>query len=225
MDLSGESRAGASGRVDVARLRPAAGRCSPRAGARGHGRHAAGLRSPVRAVAIGLAVAAVLAAAVAAGVRWADATAAPGPLPVRAVAPRPAGQPSETDWAALLRELDRRRSAAFASGDQDALTGVYLPGSAARERDAATLGALAARGLAARGLRLEVRSVMVAQVRQGRVVLHVADRLAAYDIVDRAGRAVDRHPGRGELAWAVTLVPAPGAQGEWRIAEIVPGDQ
>jgi hypothetical protein len=162
----------------------------------------------------------LLGLAVAGGVRWADATAAPEPVEVRAVGPSPGD--GSTDWVRLLSRLDLRRSAAFARGDPAVLDQVYLRGSAALKEDAAALATLSRRELTASGLRLEIRAAVPAAATGDRVVLRVVDRLAAYDLLDAAARVVERRPGRGARAWTVTLVPVVGAPGEWRIAAIRP---
>jgi hypothetical protein len=231
--------------MDVARLRAAARtaphRGRPDRGQRGRGRHAArDADAPppiVTVVATVVAAGALLGGAVVAGIRWADATAGPDPVRVRAVEPADPGRAdpgradperadperADTDWAAVLRRLDQRRSAAFARGDVEALDRIYVSGSAALRRDAATLGALVRRGLTASRLRMDVRAAVLRSTTGGRVVLEVVDRMPAYDLVDRAARVVGTQPGRGDRTWTVTLVAEAGARGEWRIAAITPG--
>lgn len=121
-------------------------------------------------------------------------------------------------WANVLDELDRRRAAAFATGDSAALRSVYRPGSAPLTRDLQRLRALSIAGARAEDLRLEL--VSVRRLREGPhgVVLHVVDRLRPHTLVSTDGTVLARRPGRGEVAWLVRLHRA-GAQG-WRIAGV-----
>jgi hypothetical protein len=231
MQEGGETSPG----VDVRRLRAAA------VGSRGGGRRHArtGWVAGVLRVAVPVTFAAVaLVAAVVAGVRWAKATA---PAPARVVDPVPAqvrltpipvppktqvdgmlrrAVRADADWSGVLRELDRRRAIAFHRGDAEGLHRVYRAGSPALREDAAELAELAAAGLRARGLRLDLGRVSVREVAPGQVLLDVVDRMPPYDVVDRSGRPVSRVPGRGDRQWLVTLVPASDVMGEWRIAAI-----
>jgi hypothetical protein len=231
MQEGGETSPG----VDVRRLRAAA------VGNRGAGRRHArtGWVAGVLRVVVPVTLAAVaLVAAVVAGVRWAKATA---PAPARVVDPVPAqvrltpipvptqadgmlrrAVRADADWPGVLRELDRRRTIAFHRGDAEGLHRVYRAGSPALREDAADLAELAAAGLRARGLRLDLGRVSMREVAPGQVLLDVVDRMPAYDVVDRSGRPVSRVPGRGDRQWLVTLVPASDVIGEWRIAAIAP---
>jgi hypothetical protein len=120
----------------------------------------------------------------------------------------------------VLRQLDQRRSTAFAQSDRSALDHVYVRGSAPHRNDQAALAELASRGLTADGLRLQIRSAVVTARARDHVVLRVVDRLAPYDLVDGTERPVGHRPGRGDRAWVVMLVPATG--GDWRIAAVTP---
>lgn len=250
----GEGRAGAGngGRVEAGdRSRAGAQqRPQPRRHARA-GRMAALVRAfvPVVFAAAGLGVAVLV------GIRWAEATA---PAPARGVGPMVSGpsvsgpvherltpipvparaqaeallqgiEPAEADWVHVLRELDARRSTAFARGDPAGLSGVYAPGSAALREETAELRQLRRAGLRTRGLWLAVRTAAVREVTSGRVVLNVVDQMPSYDLVNGRGQVVRRVPGRGDRSWRLTLVPlAKGAEdardmtGGWRIAEIEP---
>jgi len=237
--------------IDVRGLRAAARNTAGTTGSAAGGRHARTEGTPAISglVVRVLLGAAALALAALAGVRWADATALPAPraVPASPLMP-PASEPSGADpsltptpartkaeepvlrrhgsaedWAVVLRELDERRTRAFARADGDGLTAVYLRGSPALREDQADVARLAAAGLRARGLRMIIGSVRVRETAPGKVVLEVSDRMSPYDIVDRSGRVVRAIPGRGDRPWRVTLVPARDAVGEWRISRIVQG--
>jgi hypothetical protein len=79
---------------------------------------------------------------------------------------------------AVLRDWDRARSAAWASGDVAALRRIYLRGSSAGRRDVAMLSRWVERGLRVRRLTMQVLSVDLRSRTQHRIVLDVTDRLA-----------------------------------------------
>lgn len=116
--------------------------------------------------------------------------------------------PGGADWAAVLRDLDRRRARAFAAADAGVLRQVYAPASAPLATDVASIAALRAAGLRGTGLRVRIDRVRVAGSGPGRVDLDVADRLAGYALTDRRGVTRARVPGRGAATWRVRLVPA-----------------
>lgn len=109
-----------------------------------------------------------------------------------------------TDWPAVLRDLDRARAAAFATGDQRALDDVDVAGSPAWGRDRATLVAWRSAGARARGLRWELIDASVVAVGPPDVTVRTTDRMSAYEIVV-AGRVVERRPARGTRGWLVRL--------------------
>jgi hypothetical protein len=165
-----------------------------------------------------LPAAAAIACCAAAGL-WLGlgASGAPGGPPPSRTAAAPV---AHADWAEVLRTLDSRRDQAFADAEPSVLRKVYAPGSAVLERDAAALERLRDRGLRASGLSLQIVDVGVRDLDAGRVELLVRDRLPAYRLVGRSGAARGSAPGRGEADWFVTVVPAAGTAGEWRIASI-----
>ncbi|MCR6032907.1 hypothetical protein GGQ22_15890 [Nocardioides sp. zg-579] len=119
------------------------------------------------------------------------------------------------DARAVLADWDRRRSAAWAAGDVDALDRLYVPGSAAGRKDRAMLERWTGRGLVVEDLRLALISVEVVAAATHRLVLRVTDRVAAGRAV---GRGVDvRLPEDGPTTRRVTLVRAAG---EWLVAEV-----
>ncbi len=83
----------------------------------------------------------------------------------------------------MLRAWDGRRAAAWASGDAAAVRALYVDGSAAGRRDARTLASYAGRGLAVRGMRMQLLSAQVLLDRPRLVRLRVTDRLAGAVVV------------------------------------------
>jgi len=82
---------------------------------------------------------------------------------------------------------------------------VYLPGSPALRRDRAAVAELAASGLQARDLHLDVVSVAPVSVSGRQVRLRVRDVLPDYQLVDGSGVVVAEGAGRGPVRWTVTL--------------------
>jgi hypothetical protein len=119
------------------------------------------------------------------------------------------------DVLEVLHDWDRRRARAWASGDPRSLRALYTPASVAGRRDAGMLRRWTGRGLAVRGMRM--------QVLDGRVRVHSADRLVV-EVTDRligavaVGRGVRRElPADLASTWAVTLRRVAG---EWRVAAV-----
>jgi len=138
----------------------------------------------------------------------------------RRASAQPSAAPPSSDpsWLRVMAALDAARDAAFADGDADELSGVYVAGSAALAADRRTLGLMADAGQRARGLALRLVSVEVRSHTPTSVELTVRDTLPPYDIVDADGQ-LRRQPGRGEREWVVGLRAA-AAGGSWRIATI-----
>ena len=127
----------------------------------------------------------------------------------------------ERGWAALLADLYTRRAAAFTSADPTALTGVYAPGSALLERDAAAVRALADSGHVLAGFAPQVRGLLsVTPQEEGRrVLLRLVDVLPGYRVVPSggpAGAVASTVPGRAEAEVQV-LVERTSAG--WRISD------
>jgi hypothetical protein len=167
-----------------------------------------------------LLVAGLIAAAALVAVAW---TAHERPAAASA-RPTASGQPtvppssSDMSWLRVMAALDAARDGAFADGDVDELSGVYVAGSAALAADRRTLDQMADAGQRARGLALRLVSVEVRSQTPTSVELAVRDTLPPYEIVDADGQ-VRRQPGRGEREWVVGL-RATTAGGSWRIATI-----
>jgi methyl coenzyme M reductase beta subunit len=95
---------------------------------------------------------------------------------------------SRVDAIAVLRAWDQRRAAAWASGDPEAVSALYVAGSAAGRADRSFLAAYAARGLHVDGLAMQVLAVDVVTATVDRLVLRVTDRVATGLAVGRGSR-------------------------------------
>ncbi|MEO5853101.1 MAG: hypothetical protein ABIQ15_11360 [Nocardioides sp.] len=120
---------------------------------------------------------ALLATSVQAGCR-----SAPADLSVPQTAPSTAGpdvRASAGDPAlAVLHAWDRLRAAAWADADAVALGRLYLPGSAAGERDVRLLRDYRGRGLHVTGIRTQVLAAEVSSQETDRLVVAVTERFA-----------------------------------------------
>ncbi|HET7195849.1 MAG TPA: hypothetical protein VFI99_12760 [Nocardioides sp.] len=111
---------------------------------------------------------------------------------------------SRVDAIAVLRAWDQRRAAAWESGDPEAVSALYVAGSAAGRADRTFLAAYAARGLRVDGLAMQVLAVDVLAATTDRLVLRVTDRVAACVAVGR-GRRI-RLPRDEPSTWKVVMV-------------------
>ena len=185
-----------------------------------------------RAVAAGALALALVTGVVLAGVLWgrgaveraADVPAAQGAGPVAGSsagleagsAAGPALAPGP-DWTALLDRLDAARSRAFATGDGRSLAAVYTPGSPALAADSDLLRQLALQGRRVSGLRHRVGSVRPSQLDETSVRLEVVEVLSGYDLLDRAGRAVQHQREGSPVRRQLVLRLSPAG---WRVAEV-----
>ena len=119
--------------------------------------------------------------------------------------------------AAVLAGWDRRRAAAWSTGDVRALRSLYLPGSGAGEADVARLRAWLDRGLRVEGLRTQVLARRVVARGAGLMVLRVTDRVVGGMAV-RAGGVRARLPAGRPGERTVTLVRH---EGRWVVARVV----
>jgi hypothetical protein len=101
--------------------------------------------------------------------------AEPVPSGAGASAPAPAARESAL---AALHDWDVRRSAAWATGDLDALARLYVGRSRAGAADLDLLRRYTARGLVVRGLAMQVLRARVLVARPRLLELEVTDRLA-----------------------------------------------
>lgn len=175
---------------------------------------------------------AVAGLAVAAGTAWArlaapDAAAVLAATPAEApagVAAEPAAEPlvepAAVDWTAVLRAADAARGRAFATGDPGPLEAADVPGSAAEVRDRQAVDALRRNAVVARGWTPLVHAVEVLGVDAQAAVLRVVDELPPWELVDIAGRVVQRFPARARSAWQVELSWVVDAG--WRVVDARP---
>jgi hypothetical protein len=166
------------------------------------------------------------AAAVTVGIWWAggdrpSAAALPAPDPVVAAttAPPPAAAETAADWAAVVRDLDARRAAAFAAGDPALLQDVYTVTAPGLVEDAVRIRALTDGGLRVDGLVHTVSAVerLPAVDPDAAPRLAVTDALPAATMVDAAGAAVGTTEPVGDTRRIVTLAIEGG---EFRIASV-----
>lgn len=107
----------------------------------------------------------------------------PGGHPDQAARPAAASEPVGSTPARILAAWDERRAAAWAAGDAEALTRMYVAGSRTGAADVRLLRHYRERGLSVTGLTTQVLALDVAVESPSRLVLVVTDRLVA-------GRAV-----------------------------------
>ena len=139
----------------------------------------------------------------------------PTAFPTAATPPTEA--PDQSDrWRSVLRQLDRKRAAAFAQDRPGLLAKVYLPGSAVLAEDQATMAAYRSRGLRVVGLRMRLLRFHVLNASPARVVLEVVDQLAPATAVDQSARIVDLRRDR-PTRHRIVLRRTPAG---WRIAAI-----
>ncbi|GAA1977658.1 hypothetical protein GCM10009798_43600 [Nocardioides panacihumi] len=135
-----------------------------------------------------------------------------GPPPVAGVSAR-----IEAQAAGVLRDWDRRRAAAWSSGDARALEALYVPGASAAEADVAMLTAWTARGLAVDDLTTQLLAVHVRARGPTRWVLRVRDRVTGA-VAAGAGRTEQLPAGTtSERDVALRLV-----RGAWLVASVRP---
>lgn len=102
--------------------------------------------------------------------------------------PLPVARTPAVRGAAVLREWDTARAAAWEAGDVGRLSALYTPGSGAGRRDRAMLLEWQRRGLTVRDLRTQVLALRELSRSPGRWVLRVTDRLAGGTAVGRGLR-------------------------------------
>jgi hypothetical protein len=115
----------------------------------------------------------------------------------------------------LLRDWDRRRAAAWASGDPIALARLYVPGSRTGVRDRLDLRRWADRGLRVTGLRQQVRSVRVIARTRQRLVVVVTDRT-----VGGVAVAATRRTALPTSGWETHRITLRRSGPGWRVVEV-----
>lgn len=157
----------------------------------------------------------------------APSSSAPRPAGPRGVAgPADTGRDplSLTGWKEVVADLYGRRAVVFtappADGGQQALAGVYAPGSTQQAADEAQVRALGQAGEMLRGFAPTVVAVTRASTSGDRTELTLVDRWARYDVVPAGqARAMPLRTGPARPAAGVRMVLLRTAGG-WRIAEV-----
>ena len=116
----------------------------------------------------------------------------------------------------MVTELDARRSDAFAAADADLLAGVYAPGAAARDVDAARITSLTEAGLRVDGLHHEITSVRLTD--RTALTVAVVDSMPPQPVLDAAGTVVAY---TAEQASATRIIRLAETAEGYLIAEIV----
>ena len=124
------------------------------------------------------------------------------PAPPRSSGPAPAG---DTQWAALLAELDRHRQTAFATDDPAPLAAVYVPGTLLRQ-DVAALHHVVGPGCRLIGLRTRYQGVHVSSTGARSVMLVTRASLDAASLLC-PGSAARSLPAHRTVSMTVVLVP------------------
>ena len=152
------------------------------------------------------------------------ATAVPSPSPISSSSSRTPTSSSPTqsgtpgprgvDWSAVVADLDAARTAAFAHPAAADPLDWSDASCACLVADRRALDELTAAGVAVAASAPRVVSV-AARPTGPLVEVTVTDELAAYSVVDAAGRVVRRWPGRGPARWHGVLVRT-SAGWRWR---------
>jgi hypothetical protein len=123
-----------------------------------------------------------------------------------------------TSAAALrtLRDWDRGRARAYATGSPERLRDLYVVGSGAGAADLRLLGAYRSRGARVVGMRTQVLALVVLDARPDRWALRVTDRLArAVAVQDGRRRNLPRDASSTRV---ITLMRGPDDR--WRVSSV-----
>jgi hypothetical protein len=121
----------------------------------------------------------------------------------------------EADALMILRDWDRERSAAYASGSAARLRELYVPGAAVGAADLHVLRGWTGRGLRVGGMRMQVLALSVLGTSPDRVTLRVTDRLTG--AVARGSGGPLLLPRDRASTRELTLVRG---EGRWRVAAV-----
>lgn len=127
------------------------------------------------------------------------------------------GQREPSDPVAVLHTWDAARADAWAEGDVDALSALYVTGSSARRADVAALRRWTARGFTVHGLRMQVLRVRVEVARADVLRFDLVDRLAAAEA--RSADVVRRLPASAPVRRTVELRRY---DGRWQVLAVRP---
>jgi hypothetical protein len=108
---------------------------------------------------------------------------APRPRLAGPTSPRSEAQPVRSGPAAVLAAWDERRAVAWAEGDERALAGLYVDGSAAGAADVGLLRDYHRRGLRVQGMTTQVLAIRVAARSPDRLEVVVTDRVVGAEAV------------------------------------------
>jgi hypothetical protein len=121
----------------------------------------------------------------------------------------------EAAAAAVLREWDERRAAAYAAGAVAALRSLYQPGSVVARADVRLLKGYLDRGLVVTGMRMQVLSLEVQRATGSLLRVRVTDRLVGAEA--RGSTGVLPLPRDSPTTRVVTLRRV---EGEWRVVSV-----
>ena len=154
-----------------------------------------------------------------AGPSGVPAPSPPGPPADTAPADTAAADPATDDldgWAALVQELYRHRSRAYAEADVALLSRVYAPESPLLQRDADRVASLARAGQSVAGFEPTVVRVTAVAADGERVVVQLVDEVPRHRVVAGGTAApVREEPGRGAADVRLTLQRTGGG---WLVA-------
>ena len=124
-------------------------------------------------------------------------------------------RPSRTQGLIVLREWDASRARAWATGDLEALRGLYTDEAEAGLADRAMLRRWIDRGLVVESLQTQVRGATVVTRSPRRLVIVVTDRVAGGHAV-RGARRVALPRDR----WSTRRIILKRVEGRWLVADV-----
>lgn len=134
-------------------------------------------------------------------------------------APLPGDSDSTTLLAReVLREWDRRREAAWAEADEDALAALYLPDAAAGRRDVELLRRWTARGARITRLQPQVLALRVVRDAHRRLIVRVTDRLGVIEARVEGDRV--KLPHDQPTTRRIEFRRGPRVTSRWRVASV-----
>jgi hypothetical protein len=135
--------------------------------------------------------------------------------PARSAAAARASDPAVRALA-VLHAWDRRRAAAWASGDVGSLARLYVAGSRTGARDVHDLRRWRARTLRVLGLRTQVSAAEVRRSSPGRLTIVATDRTVGGVATDGRSRF-----GLPRSVWTTHRITLRRVRGAWLVAEVV----
>ncbi len=129
--------------------------------------------------------------------------------------------PTPPDWATVIGDLDRQRSAAFAAADPTLLQQVYATDAPGLIEDGGRIDRLQAAGLRVAGLTHQITSVELVEPTGSGAIVLVVDALPAGTILDAAGAVAATTSAVPRARRFVTVVAVDGG---YRIASVAAAD-